>query len=541
MEKTRIHLLFNLNMNKGILIFLGKSLMYYKQKKILQQNCYYPIKAIKLKTILRSSLLIAIILSGIKCLNGNEVLATFNGGNVKRNELKTIFKLRFGDEAVKRASIQMQDNTLRTFSLVKITAIEAKKRGLDKTDEYKKRISFLNLQTKLFALDRYLQENISDNKYEMMEIQYLFLRNQPGNLKKKIIKPDEKKKDTAPSPKELQAIDLLKKINDPSLSESDIEEIVSHKTEKAFYKVIAGYEVPICVSCSSNRSNFLTDRLTKVPMKKFIHIPNLHGGQWIIRKVNVKSINGDDLTSYYEAFYLKWARLAAKYLAKMPASKMKKQIAGRIPMKEKAIENRAKQYSTFLLRNEKRSLFGKKLKKLKEKKKFILHDAAKIQLKGKKQEYKNDTPLFTISGKAFTYGELVKHFPSSLFQQKEQLRFINLLIAYQIMKDEEEFNKAIDSDLYKFLINANYNNILYSLYIMKNLPKVEITDKQIKEWYLLRMNTQYKGKKFNSVKKLIKRQLERNSKTTAMQTLRGELTKKYKLNINRKALKANKL
>ncbi|HMU85675.1 MAG TPA: hypothetical protein PKC35_20180, partial [Leptospiraceae bacterium] len=206
---------------------------------------------------IRLIVLSVVAISAISCRLDSQVLAEFNGGDVRRSELRAAFRLMEG-----QPSLEMQDRVVTDLALLKITALEAVKQGLDQTEDFKKREPLFHKLAFLGSLEQELMAEQKKQKFKMMELQFAFL------------KEGEKDKKRKP-----EAEDIAKKLNEAS--DSDREKIIAQKTEMKRYAVTGGYADPICVSCVPNPFAFLTDAAAKAE-GKFVVVDDPNGF-WIIR------------------------------------------------------------------------------------------------------------------------------------------------------------------------------------------------------------------------------------------------------------------
>lgn len=468
------------------------------------------------------------------CRSDSEVLASFDGGTITRGEFRRLFNLTRGEDAIKTAKINVQDRMLRSFAVVKIAAMAARKAGMDKNEEFKKNYPLMEERTKIESYARYLQEKSTDRPFKMLELQVLFLRkagdDKPG-------KGPHGSSDAGDS-RNQEAEQLLTRLNS-GLSDREIMDLIAEKTELEQTRVVGGLETPICINCSTNRSVFLTKPASEATVGKFIHIPNISRGHWLVRKLGERTLKDDELEDYFVDFFKKQARLAQEYIQK---HKDKKAAVARIPQDDKTIETRARQQSQFIVRNEKRNLFFFRLNHLKTQKKFVLHEAGRFMPGNKsKIKYEDSTPLFSLQGKNFTYGDLKKLLPSKDYELDRQLQMINLVVMMEILKDDPDFKKSLDSDIFKFFKSLRDNETLGMFYLMQQKSDTKIDTDRVRKLYDLQKHTLYKGKSFAQVKGQIEKQVQRSAAEAAIRGMRDKLAKEYHLKIHSESLKAGQI
>ncbi len=499
-------------------------------------------RATPVSLLLTAALALAALPAFAGCNNDGQVLATFDGGDIKRGELREIFELdrlrrmRYGMNRPQKLTVQDQNRALRDAAVLKMAAKEALTSGLNKQPEYKKAVALLPEQLLVEAFEFNLLESKDQPKYKMLELQFLGLRN--PNAKPQ--KPGGKVVNPKPSPRDNEAEDLLKQLNDSSKSDKEIEELIARKTEYRVYKVNGGYLSPTCTECRLNGFPFLTKPLAKTPMKKFVHIKDpRQQGHWLVRKVGEKTVSLDDLKDHFEDFFRKQARIVNARVSKNAALKR----GNPFPLDEKSIELRAKQFSDRYQSTARSSRFPARIDELKKKKKFVLHEPARRKpgKEPKDKDFQDSTPMFTMNGKLTTYGDIKKKLPDPHFNAKERLQRLNLIVFHELLKEDPEFKKTPSTSLYKVLKTTRTNISLGSLYFRKSQPPVKVSNQQIKERYIVGKNNVYKGKSLSQVRAQIRRQLEQQNRRQAARRLQETLIKKYKLKILSAALKEGKI
>jgi hypothetical protein len=80
-------------------------------------------------------------------------------------------------------------------------------------------------------------------------------------------------------------------------------------------------------------------------------------------------------------------------------------------------------------------------------------------------EIKDDTLIYTMDGKAFTYSDLKKRFPSEVFELNDQLHYMGELIVYNTLLHDDEFNKMVNTDYYKKVLQSHKTRALADTYM----------------------------------------------------------------------------
>ena len=484
-------------------------------------------------------LLLLATLHSSACRRNSEALASFKGGEVTRGELRMLFRISRGDEAEKTATIKAQDDLLQTFAVLKIAANAAKVEGLDKLPEARKSAAFLPLRAAVQSFDIYMRLNSKDHEFEMMEVQHVILRNQPVQASgKEGAKDGVKTVNAAPTQvvsRQAEAEALLKELNGATGSDEKLYKLVREKTDLEMYRPVAGYEIPICISCSMNPQQDITTRLKTAKEGEFIIVPG-PGGYTLVRKVKTSKVSLDDLEKFFEKNFEKHARLAIKYLAGVKDEKERKSIEQRVPLTEKQISERAKARADFM-RREINGLARGHYMKLRAARKVMIHPEMTFDAK---RQYTDDTKLFSIDGKERTYGDLRKALPEDLTVE-ERLQRAGLWLDAAILEKDPLFEKSRKSNIHTFIAEVLEQNAQAEAYFRKHLPETKITPAEVQAFFDANKNTVLKGKSLAAARTDIERQLTQQHKQAGAKQLRETLSKKYELRIFREKLEANKL
>ncbi|HMY43969.1 MAG TPA: hypothetical protein PKX74_00765 [Leptospiraceae bacterium] len=458
---------------------------------------------------IRLIVLSVVAISAISCRLDSQVLAEFNGGDVRRSELRAAFRLMEG-----QPSLEMQDRVVTDLALLKITALEAVKQGLDQTEDFKKREPLFHKLAFLGSLEQELMAEQKKQKFKMMELQFAFL------------KEGEKDKKRKP-----EAEDIAKKLNEAS--DSDREKIIAQKTEMKRYAVTGGYADPICVSCVPNPFAFLTDAAAKAE-GKFVVVDDPNGF-WIIRKAQETEVSGDSLSETYEAYFKKAARLSRTAIAAMPEGAEKKEMEAQT-MKEAQIETVSKQIAEQQVKRESQGLLQKRIEQRKKSLGLEALPGLRSYFDEKTDVAKDlSAPAIKMGGKDITLGELLQGLPEDKTVDRRQL-LQQIVLPYEILKEDPLAAAALKSPQHDFLMAWNRNNQLAVLFLGKqNLP--EITEAQVLE----RFNAGFAGQNFGQLHDRIKADLTQEMRQGKLKQIQDGLGKQYNLKINKDKLKGGEL
>lgn len=462
-----------------------------------------------------------LILAASSCMRDGEVLAEYQGGNVIRKDLRFLFQL-MGRADEPRLEDQIQ--VVRELALTRITAKEAVAAGLDKDPKTAKELALHEERTALTALD-YMLRTSGKHKFRMVEMQALQLSSRGEDVTKRKAEADE----------------MLAKLNS-GMSDSDIEKFISDKTENGRYRFFAGYLDPHCISCNPNPLDFLTNLVEKAENRKFVVVETPQG-YWIVRRIALHDVKADDLKDVFEDYHRKAARIARARIATMTGPE-KDQAAKELIMDEKKID----EISTWQAREQTRREYGNLLNARseaeKEAKKFAFHPAARPREKPKAEDYKDDTPLFSINGKDYTYGMLkariLKEVPDAPLElQLEAMHAV--IIPYELLKDTSDIEKAKKHDVYEYVSQLRKDQVYANAYFAKNRPEDGVSEAEIAQEYDVRKNTEFKDQSLGQVHDRIAQQIKMTRMQKKSNEIRKALTEKYGLKVLSDKLKPGKI
>ncbi|MCR9144453.1 MAG: hypothetical protein NXI24_19600 [bacterium] len=464
------------------------------------------------------------------CGNGGEVLATYKGGEVTRAELRNMFSMIYGPEAQSQATIDQQNQLITNYSLMKIAAIEAREQKLDETDDVRNRTVLKKLQSQLFAYNTHLRNNADDVELSFIEMQFVYLPVRAGGA------------DNTEA-RDAEAEELLAKLNEVKDDSAALEELIYQRTEHQRYKWLGGYLDPHCTSCRPNPLSFLTDPLKESEEGTFIKI-NSPEAIWLIRKYRAYERSLDDLDGIFENYHTRTMRIAKNRRGELPEAEQQSPVFQQIIMDEAAIETLAKQQTDRLKRTETNGILTNRLNDLRESKKLELLPPSRVQGEADPAAFQEDTALFTIGERTYTYGDLNKALGEAAgdVPLKEKLQILNsLIVPMVLLEDESDYQAVEGNDDYEFMMTLRENEALASTYYSKNQPEVKVSEEQIIEQYNIGRQNRFKGQSLGQARAAIRANLEGSQRQAGQMKVQGELTQKYDLKIMREKLEANEL
>ncbi len=390
------------------------------------------------------ALFFVLFVTALSCDKDKQVLATYKDGKITREQLRMFFELSQGIDSPNKAPTEMQNKLLLRYALIQLAADASKDSKPSEDSEYKKRLSVAEKRAQLLAYEYLLRQNSKKEKHRMLELQALFLTAKPAV--NPAINPVVNEALSLSSRKE-EAEEILSLLNQGQIEEEEVEKIIFEKSEHQRYALQSGYIEPQCISCSFNSISHLTDplkNLKKEEERKFILIERPEGF-WIIRKYNDYLADSEELFDRFKSFYRRNRARQLRNIAKLSAVEKKQPFVRKLQEDQPAFDDKARQRSERIVVKERENLLGKKLEKLKEEQNYRLYEEGNInhptlspvanKPNAEKSAYKEDTALFSLNGKDYTYGML-----------KQELEHIPSTENVAMQSDDKGGNKAVSSN-----------------------------------------------------------------------------------------------
>ncbi|HBS06498.1 MAG TPA: hypothetical protein DEA96_16130 [Leptospiraceae bacterium] len=439
----------------------------------------------------------------ISCGGNGEVLATYDGGEITRGDMRRLVEAS-GQPSDKITTAQ-QNEILKMIATYRLAANE-----LEDDQEAQK---WLERNGSLFerkALLRSFQGFLrSDDPFELISIQIAILRKDP-------------QRDRKP-----EAEALAKKLNDMS-SEEEIGKLVIEASESQETKMNAGKIVPHCISCQPDLLEFITTPLKKAEEGQFIVI-DAENAFYVARRISTDELEADELSGFYQEYFNELAQRAKD-------AGLQKEISPAM------IESQAQQYADRLVRSQsqKNDKLWSHIEELEKKHEFKLN---REDLKPESfSEATGETWIIELDGKKRTVADFKKIVDTTDLNDSTMVQILqNIYIPTEILKLSPDYEEVMETELYDFLQSFYKNEALAGRYIQKSIEKMQVTDEQIQEYYDLRKHNQFNGKPLAAVKETIRQQLQQAQSQTAVQAIQDELFKKYNFKIEREKLKADEL
>ncbi len=439
----------------------------------------------------------------ISCGGDGEVLATYDGGEITRGDMRRLVEA--SGQPAEKITTSQQNEILKMIATYRLAANELK--DDQETQKWlEQNASLFERKALLRSFQGYLR---TDDLFELMSIQIAILRKDPNRDRKP------------------EAEALAKKLNDMS-SEDEIAKLVIEASESQETRMNAGKIVPHCISCKPDLLEFITTPLKDAEKGQFIVI-DAENAFYVARRISTDELEADEIMGYYQEYFNELARRAKE-------AGIKKEISPAM------IESQAQQYADRLVRSQsqKNEKLWNHIEELEKKHEFKLNreDLNPDSF----SEASGDTWIIELDGKKRTVADFKKVVDTTNLNDATMIQILqNIYIPTEILKLSPQYEDVKDSDLYSFLDRFYKDEAVAGRYIQKSIDNMEVTDEQIKEYYDLRKHNQFNGKPLPLVKETIRQQLMQAQSQTAVQGIQDNLFKKYNFKIDREKLKADEL
>ncbi|MBE7437781.1 MAG: hypothetical protein HS115_04930 [Spirochaetales bacterium] len=446
-------------------------------------------------------------------------LASFKDGSVTRDELRIIMEATGHSQT--DATIEIQDRTIQNIAFIRLAAREyAKPAGNAALNE---------AEALLATVSVLLKRQASDATFSMADYQFVFLGKHPAHEHRP---GDDHKHETPPMDRMAEARTLADRLNDASLSDQDIEDIIYEKNEKQRYRFLGGYLDPHCISCKPNQLDFLSEPLASAEKRKFQVIDSLDG-YWIARQLEVRELDADELAGAFEDYHRKVTRIALRHISKLPEAQQKQMREGL--MNQEMIENLSSRQAQAQIQRGTQAGIQEALEELRNKHKFQPREIDVNKLK-------DTTELYELEGKVFTYGDLKPLLPEDSTHPGEHMQIMqSVLVPARLIKLDSRFKDADKTPEYRFLLELKGMESQARRYFGAKMADFKVTEDDISEYYALKKGSDFSGKSLAQSRAEIENTLNQSRSADSMKKIRDELAAKYELRIHRDRLKAGKL
>ena len=210
----------------------------------------------------------------ISCRSGEEILAVFDGGVVKRKEFREFYPNHEIAVDQNSTSLKYQTSILETIAVQSIVEMETNKKGYTETEIYK---SILDLKEKQLLVNlyrkNYIEKSLKSKDLEIVTGQMIYV-----------------KKDANGNPNSVKADRAFSDLQNLK-SDKEIIQYISKETDEEGRKPIGGFLEPQCMNCSEENilREILLDAYSKNSLNTFTK-KELNGDLFVYRIIEVKKL-----------------------------------------------------------------------------------------------------------------------------------------------------------------------------------------------------------------------------------------------------------
>lgn len=421
----------------------------------------------------RNSLFLLITLLSlliITCKSGDEVLATFNGGEVKRKDLREFYATREIPINENTANLKNQTGVLENISVQTIIENDYRKQGLFEKEKIK---ALLELSEKQYLVSLYrknfLEKAKKDETLDFAYGQMVVIQKNPNGASNKE-----------------RADKIISDLNNAK-SDKDIIAIISKETDEDGRKPVGGLIEPQCMNCKGE--NIIREILKKSyssnAIGKFESV-EMEGTTFLVRLIEVKKLKSDKVTDYLSDKLFEFKSIAMNYEKEHPNEK---QLTEYYVTDEAKIKEKANMIKDHFMKGFDEELWSKEYKSLLDKSGIIISDVLKNSLNEK--EFVEDTILYTRGDKKYTFGQLAADYRRVDMSEEQKMNpsemiyfFNSIILPIEIIGSSPDLTSIKSSEAFITGTTLIRRNIAWTFY-MRDLEKTEvkITDDEIKATY----------------------------------------------------------
>lgn len=482
---------------------------------------------------------IILVLASIiaSCRSGEEELAVFDGGVVKRKEFREFYPNHELAVDANTTAIKYQTSVLETIAVQSIVEIEANKKGYTNSDIYK---SILELKEKQLLVNLYrknfIEKALNSKEMEMAFGQMLYI-----------------KKDANGNPNSTKAERVFSDLQKLK-SDKEINAYISKETDEEGRKPISGYLEPQCMNCSEE--NILREILLEAYKNNSLQTFNkkeFHGDVFVYRIIETKKIKASDLESYLSKKFKDFQVLAKEFKANAPDDQ--KQLGDYYLGDEVKLDREAQMIRDRYKEQMQSQIWNEEYEKISKNSGLEFSKEMSTLTEG---ELLDSTPIYTKADKTYTFADLKKDYakvnmkPNTYIPQtKELLYFFNsAILPINLLGENPEVKSLKSSEKYESSLALWKKNIAWSFFVRDlQEAKIQITDQEIKDTYEAGKLYAYSNPSksnpnkrepipFDQVKEKIKEEIRTARLKTELQKQVESLKNDYHLKLHLDKLKA---
>ncbi|HMV45653.1 MAG TPA: hypothetical protein PK079_05840 [Leptospiraceae bacterium] len=476
----------------------------------------------------------------LSCRSGEEVLAVFDGGVVKRKDFREFYPNHDLTVDNNTTSLKYQSSVLETLAVQSIVEIDSEKKGYTKTDLFK---SIMDLKEKQILVNLYrknfIEKEVNSLDMEIVSGQMVYI-----------------KKDINGNPNSAKADQVLNDLKNLK-SDKEIDAFVSKETDEEGRKPISGYLEPQCMNCSEE--NILREILLEAYQNNSIKTftkKEINGDLFVYRIIEIKKIRAKDLESYISKRFKEFQSLAKEFKATAPENQ--KALSDNYLADEGRLENEARMIRDRYVEQLQAKIWNDEYERISKQSGI---EFSKEMGTLTEDQLVDTTPIYTKGGKTYTLGDLKSEYakvnmkPDTYVPQaKELLYFFNsAILPVSLMSDNADVKNLKSSEKFESQLALWRKNITWSFFVrdIQNM-QMNITDQEVKDTYEAGKLYTYSAPSkanpekrepipFNQVKDKIKEDLRTSKLKAEMQKQIEKLKNDYHLTLNSDKLKAGSI
>jgi hypothetical protein len=471
------------------------------------------------------------------CRSGEEELAVFDGGVVKRKEFREFYPNHELAIDNNTTALKYQTSVLETIAVQSIVEIESNKKGYSNTEIYK---SILELKEKQLLVNLYrknfIENGLKSKDMEIVSGQMLYVKKDAnGN-------PNSVKAD--------RAINDLQKLK----SEKEINAYISKETDEEGRKPISGFLEPQCMNCSEE--NILREILLEAYKSNLLQTftkKEFNGDLFVYRIVEVKKMKASDLESYLLKKFKEFQILAQEFKANAPDDQ--KQLGDYYLGDEVKLEKEAQMIRDRYKEQLQAQIWNEEYERISKASGIQFSKEMTTLSEG---ELIDATPIYTKGDKIYTMADLKKDYakvnmkPNTYLPPvKELLYFFNsAILPVTLLAENPDVKNLKSSEKYESSLSLWKKNIAWSFFVRDlQESQIPVSEQELKDTYEAGKLYAYSNPSksnpnkreplpFDQVKDKIKEELRTAKIKTEMQKQIEKLKSDYHLQIRADKLKA---
>lgn len=412
---------------------------------------------------IKSILIFLILISLFYCRQGEEVLATYNGGQIQRKSLRLFYELNDFPKNEKTLSIASQKMILDQMANMQLLELELKDKKPYDRDDVKNILYFLErgLVVNLYLKNFYEKKKDSES-LDLADIQFALL---PGG-------------DSA-------RLETIRKELSELNNDDKIEEYMSRVTIEEGRKCVGGHLEPQCINCGGQDQvlQFFMEGIQKNDSNFYI---SENGSRSFVYRINKrKNVSSSDLESYLTKKFNQLRDKAIEYTNKNN-NETEKQNAQYYLEESPRLEEKAKLTAAHFLKGFQSRVIEEEIRRLETEKKLKLGDDI---IKNPQILEVPDTVILNLPDRKYTATDLnsdfTKIFPGEQKNPIEKLNFLRaIIIPSFLVADSEDGEKIKKSENFEIFLNYHKQKLLFDVF-RNDLGKEasSITDKELMEVY----------------------------------------------------------